>query len=84
VRVDHFSRTVPLQHARNREFADSLLDQAGFEPSVPRGTTNFKEAAVCHLCRLPDFAPMEEESALAKGGRFELCALRKSPASEDV
>jgi hypothetical protein len=28
---------------------DSPLEQAGFEPSVPRDTTNFQEAAVCHL-----------------------------------
>jgi hypothetical protein len=28
---------------------DSPVEQAGFEPSVPRDTTNFQEAAVCHL-----------------------------------
>jgi hypothetical protein len=28
---------------------DSSLEQTGFEPSVPPYTTNFQEAAVCHL-----------------------------------
>jgi len=35
----------------HRSSHDSSLEQAGFEPSVPRDTTNFKEAAVCHLFR---------------------------------
>jgi hypothetical protein len=46
---------------------DSLLEQAGFEPSVPRDTTNFQEAAVCHLCRLP-FAPTEESARTREAG----------------
>lgn len=67
----------PTQERLYLSSHDSSLEQAGFEPSVPRDTTNFKEAAVCHLRRLPDFAPTEV-SARTKGGRSNYAGPEKS------
>ena len=58
-----------LEPSRMVEFAaDSPLEQAGFEPSVPRDTTNFQEAAVCHLGLPHDFAPTEESRERTEAG----------------
>jgi hypothetical protein len=60
---------------RDREFADSLLEQAGFEPSVPRDRTNFQEAAVCHLgLRM---ISRRRNCHANERSRFERCAPRK-------
>jgi hypothetical protein len=46
---------MAAQRARDRKFADSLLEEAGFEPSVPRDTTKLPKAAQFASAR-PNFA----------------------------
>jgi hypothetical protein len=60
---------------------DSPLEQAGFAPSVPPDTTNFQEAAVCHLGLPHDFASTEEARGRREAGS-NYAPQKRTPASK--